>query len=95
MIIEWGFTSEVDPFPVAGRKADYPGLTRTRVTLGKGTPAWLLVGRVANTNTTRVVTVVDGRRLVVNANDRGGVISEVPIADLETAARAVAADYVP
>lgn len=94
MIVEWGFTSDVDSFAETGKRSDYPGLTRTRIALAPGTPAWLLTGTIANTNHARVVVNVDGRRLIVDANDRGGVIAQVDLAELEPAARLLAADYV-
>ena len=94
MIVEWGFTSDVDPFAQTGRRSDYPGLTRTRISLAPGSPAWLLTGTIANTRHARVVVNVDGRRLIVDANDRGGVVAQVELAELESAARALATDYV-
>lgn len=95
MIVEWRFSSDADPFAEAGRRADYPGLTRSRVMLGDDAPAWLLTGTIANTNYARVVTNVDGRRLIVDASDRGGVIAEVDVDELKIAALALAEDYIP
>ncbi len=98
MIIEWGFTSDVDTFAQTGRRSDYPGLTRSRIALESDsetvTPAWLLTGTIANTNHARVVLNVEGRRMMVDANDRGGVVGRVDLEELEIAARALATDYV-
>ena len=92
MTIEWDVVPATMSFAEIGEYADLPGLERTRTTIGPAR-AWLLQGSVVGTGSVRLVLVVDGLKLEVDANDAADSSSTVTPAQLRAGARAVAESY--
>lgn len=92
MTIEWDVVPATMSFAEIGEYADLPGLERTRTTIGPAR-AWLLQGSVVGTRSVRLVLVVDGLKLEVDANDAADSSSTVTPAQLRAGARAVAESY--
>ncbi|CAN5470304.1 hypothetical protein BH09ACT12_BH09ACT12_17440 [soil metagenome] len=93
MTIEWSFAADSSTFAVIGQEAQLPGLDRHRITIGDE-PAWLLEGRVVDTDTALVVLLLDGVKLTVDANTAGDRDAPVTGAQLRAGAEAVASSYV-
>ena len=92
MTIQWDLTEDTSSFADVGEEAEIRGLTRREISVGD-TPAWLVQGTVADTDTVRIVLLVDGLKLSVDANDAASSTATVTTQQLLRGAEAVASAY--
>lgn len=93
MTVQWDLVEASSSFAEVGEEAQLPGLDRREVQVGDQR-AWLLEGRIVDTDSVQVVLLLDGVKLSVDANDAGDSTASVTEAQLRAAAEAVAAAYV-
>ncbi|WP_101523419.1 hypothetical protein [Nocardioides houyundeii] len=85
MQVEWEYPTYDSTFTELGERADLPGLERSRIELGGGTPGWLLSGTAVQYPQASVVALIDGRPFEVVARTYDVGIAEP--ADLDTLLR--------
>ncbi len=93
MTVQWDIVEATSPFSDIGEQEQLPGLGLREVRIG-GQPAWLLQGTVVDTESVRIVMLLDDRKLSVDANDAADPSATVARPQLRAAAEAVAEAYV-
>ena len=92
MTVQWDLVADTGSFADTGEEAQLPGLDRREVQIGDQR-AWLLQGRIGDTDSVQLVLLLDEVKLSIDANDAGDGSASVTQAQLRAAAEAVAAIY--